>query len=77
MKQYQSKGGRTLYKPSLEEVQEMDDMGLGFCLACGSTQAAEPDARKYPCEECKEEMVYGAQELAIMGLVYLLGYLEK
>ncbi len=71
MKQYQSKGGRTLYKPSLEEVQEMDDTGLGFCLACGATRAAEPDARKYPCEECKEEMVYGAQELAIMGLVYL------
>jgi len=45
-------------------------MGLGFCLACGASRMAEPDARRYPCEECGEEMVYGAQELAIMGLIY-------
>lgn len=41
----------------------------GFCLACGNEQdGCEPDARRYVCEACGEPQVYGAQELAIMGV---------
>lgn len=56
--------------PTLEEIQEMDSEYMGFCIACGATrECCEPDAREYDCEECGESTVYGAQELAIMGLV--------
>lgn len=41
----------------------------GFCVACGEdAEGCEPDARRYPCECCEEEAVYGAQEL----LLYLV-----
>jgi hypothetical protein len=41
----------------------------GICIACGEDQdGCEPDARKYPCESCGEETVYGADEL----LLYLV-----
>lgn len=39
----------------------------GFCIACGNEQDnCEPDAREYPCENCGENKVYGAQELMFM-----------
>ena len=42
----------------------------GFCLGCGSTQLyVEPDARGYSCESCGEQLVFGFQELLIMGLL--------
>lgn len=71
MRQYRAKNGALQWMPSLEEVQELDDDGMGFCLACGDTQPAEPDARKYVCESCDAPKVYGAAELVLMGLVYL------
>lgn len=71
MKTYQSRGGKTQYKPSLEEAEAMDREGYGFCLACGNDcQPAEPDARKYVCDACGAEKVYGASELILMGLCY-------
>lgn len=40
------------------------DEYLGFCVTCGTEHMnVEPDAREYPCEECGENAVYGAQEL--------------
>jgi len=70
-KKYKTKTGVTQFMPSIEEVQAMDDDMEGFCLACGETRpGCEPDARKYECESCGLFKVYGAQELAIMGLVY-------
>ena len=42
----------------------------GFCLACGAeAYGVEPDARKYQCEQCEFKAVYGAEEIAIMGLM--------
>ena len=36
----------------------------GFCLVCGNEQGGcEPDARKYECEACGANQVYGADEL--------------
>lgn len=42
----------------------------GFCLACGAQASnVEPDARRYPCEDCGKNRVYGFEELLLMGLV--------
>lgn len=38
----------------------------GFCLACGAdAEGVEPDAEGYPCEECGEPRVIGAEELLL------------
>lgn len=71
MQPYITKSGKQQFKPSLEEVQEMDECGQGFCLACGNVQSyCEPDAVRYECEDCGEHKVYGPAELAFRGLVY-------
>lgn len=71
MKAYKAKSGATQYMPSIEEVREMDEAGEGWCLACGETQdGVEPDARRYTCECCGKDKVYGAAELACMGLTH-------
>lgn len=45
------------------ELCEQDD-SQGICLACGEeAYGVEPDARKYECESCGENRVYGAEEL--------------
>lgn len=55
---------------SLEEIQEADSEGVGFCVDCGAESGqVEPDARKYTCDECEKPTVYGASEILIMGLV--------
>ena len=70
-KQYKTKSGKTQWMPSIEEAQEMDDDQAGFCLACGNVQdGCEPDAARYECESCGEHKVFGAAEIALMGLVY-------
>ncbi len=70
-KQYKAKSGKTQWMPSIEEAQEMDNNQQGFCLACGYVQdGCEPDAARYACEACGEHKVYGAAEIALMGLVY-------
>lgn len=49
----------------LEAVESGEDMG--FCLACGDeAYGVEPDARKYECESCGKDKVYGAEELLLM-----------
>lgn len=56
-------------KISIEEVMAAAESGedMGFCLACGAeAYGVEPDARKYECEECGKEKVYGAEELLLM-----------
>ena len=69
--QYKAKNGAMQWKPSIEEAEAMDADSQGFCLACGETQdGVEPDATKYTCECCGADKVYGAAELALMGLVY-------
>jgi hypothetical protein len=41
---------------------------VGFCLACGrKAHGVEPDARKYPCENCHAKKVYGAEEIVLMA----------
>ena len=47
-----------------------DDSYAGFCIKCGAQRdGCEPDARNYPCWDCGEREVFGAEELFIMDLV--------
>lgn len=71
---YTTRTGLKQFKPVLTEAQyhNADNEMIGFCLACGAERACcEPDARKYPCDECQQLKVYGIPELLIMGLVVL------
>lgn len=55
---------------TLQEIQQADEEMCGFCLDCGEMRdCVEPDARKYECEACGNNSVYGAQEILLMGLV--------
>ena len=39
---------------------------IGICVRCGQEQeGVEPDARKYECESCGANAVYGAEELLL------------
>ena len=53
----------------IADLEEADRDQAGFCVACGAYhEGIEPDARKYECEECGKHTVYGAGEIALMGL---------
>jgi hypothetical protein len=55
-------------KITIEQVMEAIESGdsMGFCLACGEeAYGVEPDARKYKCESCGQNKVYGAEEILI------------
>lgn len=68
---YTTKGGRQQFKPSSQLVMVMIGEQEGFCLACGEiADGVEPDAQRYTCESCGEQKVYGAEELALMGLTW-------
>jgi hypothetical protein len=70
---YKAKSGKMQFKPviSINKLQSIISEGnKGFCLACGKiAEGVEPDARKYTCESCNAEKVYGFEELLIMGLI--------
>lgn len=52
------------------EFTECDNNSEGFCVFCGEeAYGVEPDARKYECESCEKNGVYGAQELLMMGYI--------
>lgn len=71
---YTTRIGLKQFKPVLTEAQyqQAEDEMIGFCLACGAErECCEPDARKYPCDECQQPKVYGIPELLLMGLVVL------
>lgn len=73
MEAYTAKSGARQFKPSFMELQDAlaQDRNTGFCLACGcDVDGVEPDARKYRCEACDADKVYGAEELLLMGLYH-------
>ena len=66
---YQTKAGQTRYRPIIRESELYGERSLGFCLGCGNTaDGVEPDARKYTCEHCDETLVYGLEELVMLGI---------
>ena len=71
IKPYTTRTGAKQFKPSADLLVEMTDDNQGFCLACGTIEdGVEPDARKYVCSDCGAAKVYGAEELALMGLYF-------
>jgi hypothetical protein len=68
---YRAKSGATQYRPSVAYGMSLAALDHGFCLACGNDQpGVEPDARKYTCDHCDADKVYGIEELALMGLLF-------
>lgn len=70
---YTTRTGAKQFKPSQEWITEVidGDNSAGFCLACGHEQdGCEPDMRRGQCEQCGQDKVYGAEELALMGLCH-------
>lgn len=71
MKTYTTRFGKTQFMPSESELVEMINQDQGLCLACGEVhEYIEPDARRYTCEACGCAKVYGAEELALLGIVH-------
>ena len=69
--QYQAKNGNKQWKPSIELAMALAHDSMGFCLSCADeVPNVEPDAGKYLCPSCGAHKVYGAEQLAIMGLTY-------
>ena len=45
---------------------ENEEEYIGFCIACGAeAYDVEPDARRYECDICGANKVYGAQEILL------------
>ncbi len=70
MQTYKAKNGKQYVKPSIEEVHEMEANNEGWCLCCGNTQMAEPDAERYRCDACGEFRVYGVLDLMLRNLYH-------
>jgi predicted RNA-binding Zn-ribbon protein involved in translation (DUF1610 family) len=71
IKPYTTRSGAKQFKPSASLIEEMDADNQGFCLACGTIEdGVEPDAVRYTCSDCGAAKVYGASELALMGLYF-------
>lgn len=68
--QYSSKGKLIPKQFTLEEIEEASETMTGFCLACGAErESCEPDARNYPCDSCGKTVVFGAEEILLLGYV--------
>ncbi len=59
---------KKVYAVSAEDLHEAVN---GICLSCGEIQygGVEPDARKYRCEACGEDQIYGLEEALLMAQV--------
>lgn len=69
-----SKDLGNMFIPSMtaEEFNDMTESNEGFCIKCGeNAYGVEPDARKYTCEYCETNNVYGLSELLIMDLLII------
>ena len=59
-----------MQKFTVDQLEEASEDMAGFCVECGEeAYSVEPDAREYRCEYCERNTVYGAEEIALMGLV--------
>ena len=54
----------------LQEAIDSHD-NPGMCIACGcDAGGVEPDAEKYPCDECGKHTVYGVEQVVLLGLFH-------
>ena len=69
MKKIETKNGFTFVMTE-DEYHANENDYIGICIACGEErESCEPDARRYPCEECGKKQVYGTPELLVMGRI--------
>ena len=59
----------------LEEILQAveADESIGWCLRCGESSAAEPDASNILCESCGAFAVHGAVELLLTRHIHKYG----
>jgi len=63
---YTTRSQQTRFRPVLESLSDVEG---GMCIACGQeADCCEPDARQYHCEGCGVPLVYGIEELVMMGI---------
>ena len=70
--EYLNKAGQKRFKQSMteDEYREVEHDSTGACLGCGEeAYGVEPDARRYHCDGCGQDLVYGLQELLLMNLI--------
>ena len=61
------------FELTTEEYENLVEESGGFCINCGEEAfGVEPDARKYKCENCCENAVYGIEELLLMGRIEIV-----
>lgn len=68
------RSGRELCRFTMteDEYSSLDNDSMGLCIRCGADKSnVEPDARKYPCESCGENGVYGVAELLIADVIQI------
>ena len=72
MPEQRSSARESVYEVSAKDVREAVN---GICLVCGEVQhgGVEPDARKYTCEWCNADEVYGLEEALLMGRITVVG----
>lgn len=59
-------------KMSQKTFMKQNENYLGYCIKCGASRKhCEPDARRYPCDKCHGNFVYGLEELLLMNYVRL------
>ena len=59
---------------SAAEYADLSENYGGFCIECREqAYGVEPDARRYRCESCGANAVYGAEELLIRGILCFTG----
>jgi hypothetical protein len=65
----QINSGKTVYVIGIESTDNLSSFdSQGLCIACGEfADGVEPDARRYECESCEQNKVYGIEELILMG----------
>ena len=56
------------YSIHADDYREYANMYYGICIGCGAwAEQVEPDAHEYPCQECGENAVMGAEEALLAG----------
>jgi hypothetical protein len=59
-----------MFNMSSDYYEMLNDDGTGLCTGCGQeAYGVEPDARRYECEYCGLPLVYGVEELLLMGKI--------
>jgi hypothetical protein len=58
------------YQTTEDDYITDSENNAGVCLAClALASGVEPDARRYRCDNCDQQMVYGLEQALIMGCV--------